>query len=163
MGGIRNEKNRGGEIMQDNRMGYRGNQGRQQEENTLLDYVLKNIELAINKEKDKKGDVFIMCAENLGEILKNEKVTFSKIRKVYNEAKRISREKFCEDTIYKLRILKTIIAYTEGRFDELKRVKFYEVFSRAINEAEKNEDNYKRFFDFFQAVVAYHRAKGGRE
>lgn len=146
--------------MQDNRGGFRNNQGGQ-EGNPLMEFVIKNIENAINKQKDKKGDIFIQCAEKLGEILKN--VSYSKIRRVYNEAKSISREKFSEETIYKLKVLKSLIAYTEGRFPELKKVNFYEVFSRAINEAEKNEDNYKRFFDFFQAVIAYHRAKGGRE
>lgn len=146
--------------MQDSRMSNRGNQGGQ-ETNQLLDYVLKNIEIAINKEKDKRGDVFIKCAENFGEVLKG--VSYSKIRKVYNEAKRISREKFCDETIYRLKVLKSLIAYTEGRFNELRKVKFSEVLSRAINEAEKNEDNYRRFFDFFQAVIAYHRAKGGKE
>jgi len=146
--------------MQDNRGGFRNNQGGQ-EGNPLIEFVMKNIENAINKQKDKKGDIFIQCAEKLGEILKN--VSYSKIRRVYNEAKSISREKFSEETIYKLKVLKSLIAYTEGRFPELKKVNFYEVFSRAINEAEKNEDNYKRFFDFFQAVIAYHRAKGGRE
>jgi CRISPR-associated protein Csm2 len=146
--------------MQDSRMSNRGNQGGQ-ETNQLLDYVLKNIEVAINKEKDKRGDVFIKCAENFGEALKG--VSYSKIRKVYNEAKRISREKFCDEAIYRLKVLKSLIAYTEGRFSELRKVKFSEVLSRAIDEAEKNEDNYRRFFDFFQAVIAYHRAKGGKE
>ncbi|MGB9840565.1 type III-A CRISPR-associated protein Csm2 [Thermovenabulum sp.] len=146
--------------MQDYRGGYRGSQGNQ-EANSSLDFVMKNIEIAINKEKDKKGDIFIQCAEKFGEILKN--VSYSKIRRVYNEAKSISREKFSDETVYKLKVLKSLIAYTEGRFPELKKVGFYEVFSRAINEAEKNENNYSRFFDFFQAVIAYHRAKGGRE
>ncbi|SHM86321.1 CRISPR-associated protein Csm2 [Caldanaerovirga acetigignens] len=148
--------------MQDNHKNNKWNQ-EGQDVNLLLDYVLKNIEIAINKEKDKRGDVFIKCAENFGEVLKLKKVSYSMIRRVYNEAKRISREKFCDETIYKLKVLKSLIAYTEGRFNELRKVKFSEVLSRAINEAEKNEDNYRRFFDFFQAVIAYHRAKGGKE
>ncbi|SHE33271.1 CRISPR-associated protein, Csm2 family [Caldanaerobius fijiensis DSM 17918] len=126
--------------------------------NKNLNDIMKKINDAIDAEKDPKGDAFLFCAQETGRLLAEKKVSISQIRKVYSEARRI---KYNEDGIYRLKILEALLAYMAGRFKELKE--FKDILTKAIGVAEKNEKNFKRFIEFFQAVIAYHRANGGKE
>ncbi|ADL07300.1 type III-A CRISPR-associated protein Csm2 [Thermosediminibacter oceani] len=114
---------------------------------------------ALDKNKDPNGDDFFYCAEKTGKLLATKRVSVSQIRKIFNKARRIKYE---ENGIFELRMLKAVIAYTAGRFPENMK-EFKGIFTKAIEIAEKSEENLKRFKQFFEAVVAYHRSYGGRE
>ncbi|WP_051585968.1 type III-A CRISPR-associated protein Csm2 [Caldanaerobius polysaccharolyticus] len=127
--------------------------------NEIKNKIMEKINDAIDVERDPKGDVFLFCAQETGRLLALKDVSVSQIRKVYSEARRI---KYNEDGIYRLKILEAMLAYMAGRFNKQLK-EFKDIFTKAIRIAEKNDDNLKRFIDFFQAVIAYHRAFGGDE
>lgn len=107
------------------------------------------------------GEWLFLKAKELGEKLKDDGATVSQIRKIYSEIKKINFDREGEYK-YQLRLIKAQIAYTAGRFNrQLKE--FNNVFSllidRTVNGGEKE---LKRFKDFFEATIAYHRAAGGK-
>lgn len=121
--------------------------------------IMRKLPSAMDKTKDPNGDDLFYCAENTGKLLYRKGISVSQIRKVFSEAKKINYE---NEGPYKLKMLKAVIAYTAGRFGR-KMDDFKEIFSKAIDLAEKDSESLKRFKDFFEAVIAYHRAYGGRE
>ncbi|MCG0275524.1 MAG: type III-A CRISPR-associated protein Csm2 [Thermosediminibacteraceae bacterium] len=124
-----------------------------------VEEIKKRLPSALNKNKDPKGDDFFYCAEETGKLLADNEVSVTQIRKIFNETKKI---KYGNEGIYRLRMLKAIIAYTAKRFEKQMK-EFKEIFSKAIDIAEDGEENLERFKDFFEAVIAYHRAYGGKE
>jgi CRISPR-associated protein Csm2 len=130
-----------------------------------IDEIKNKIPRALNPEEDPDGAVFFHCVEEIGRYLAVKKVTVSQLRKIYSEARRIKLEHY-NNAIYRLRMLKAILAYTAGRMNNLRD--FKDIMSIAIDETIKNEKNengknFRRLMDFLEAIIAYHRAYGGRE
>jgi len=115
------------------------------------------IKIAMDTERDKDGDELFRCAEELGKYFAR-RISVSQLRKVYSDTRKI---KFNQEGKYELKIIKAMLGYTAGRFRDMRE--FKEIFDVAIDEAQKDENRFKRFMDFFQAVIAYHRAHGGNE
>ncbi|TDT51292.1 type III-A CRISPR-associated protein Csm2 [Fonticella tunisiensis] len=110
---------------------------------------------------ERDGKVLFEKAQAVGRQLKDDKVTVSQIRKIYSEMRKINYDDK-GDYKYELRLLKAQIAYSSGRFKELKN--FKNVFDNLIDETVKGgKEELKRFKDFAEAVIAYHRAENGRE
>ncbi|MCR4432196.1 MAG: type III-A CRISPR-associated protein Csm2 [Tepidanaerobacteraceae bacterium] len=144
----------------------RNNQNEKRREDFAnLEEIKSKIPQAMSPEKDSEGTVFFHCVEEIGKYLAFKKVTVSQLRKIYSETRRIKSEHF-NDAVYRLRMLKAILAYTAGRMNNLRE--FKDIMSIAIDETIKNKDSksdkiFKRFIDFVEAIIAYHRAYGGRE
>ena len=124
-----------------------------------IDSVLAAVDLFMNTSEDSNGQVLIENAMKLGAYLNSRDMTSSQIRSLYVTAKKINYED-C-DGPYEVSMLRARFAYAAGRHK--KQVgPFQKVADRALARV-KSAEEFRRFMDFFEAVVAYHRAYGGRE
>jgi CRISPR-associated protein Csm2 len=101
-------------------------------------------------------------------------VTTSQIRNLYGASKRIEmylNEKNVQEMYGKLILLKPKMAYANGRFNKtfgggsLKIPGFktlVDCLSFAIDIVEGKTERMKNFFNFFEAILAYHKAEGGK-
>lgn len=94
-------------------------------------------------------------------------MTASQIRNFLDEVNRIDAETRGRDSSFdvsRVILLKPQLAYSAGRETNKEKQKtlksFAELFSAAIDNIH-DRDDFKRFVDFTQAVVAYHRYHGG--
>ena len=100
-------------------------------------------------------------AEKLGRKLKDSNVTTSQIRNAYGNMKKLELSGWQGTrTQREVLLLKPRLAYAAGRhrngLEELKRV-----MNPAID-AVTDESSFRRFCQFFEAIVAYHKAAGGK-
>ncbi|MBZ4663997.1 MAG: csm2 [Caloramator sp.] len=115
--------------------------------------------ILLNPQKDADGKLLFEIAEKVGKRIKDDGVTVSQIRKIYSEVRKLEYDEKREYQ-YNLRLIKAQIGYTAGRFSKLKN--FKNVFDILIQETLKGDKTeLKRFKDFFEAVIAYHKAYGG--
>ncbi len=104
---------------------------------------------------EKGGEPLVTAAENLGRKLARNLKT-SQIRKVYGAVKKIQMSE--EFNRNELIMLKPKLAYAAARKPEVEDLK--DALTQAINQVDNNE-KFKNFVDFFEAILAYHRAFGG--
>ena len=101
------------------------------------------------------GEPLVTAAEILGRKLARNLKT-SQIRKVYGAVKKIQMsDEFSQNDLI---MLKPKLAYAAARKPEVEDLK--ETLTKAINEVD-NDEKFKNFVDFFEAILAYHRAFGG--
>ena len=105
------------------------------------------------------GAILVKEAEQRGQQLKNQGLTTSQIRNIYGAVKKMQMKGGELDT-HKLLMLKPKLAYAAkrhgGGVDTLK-----DVLTQAIDHVGTDKDNFNRFVDFFEAILAYHKAHGG--
>lgn len=100
----------------------------------------------------------IECAEEMGKHLGLEKrkggegMSTSQIRNIFDAVKRMDKYQ-----PYNLDLMRAKIAYVAGRNREV--LDLQEVLDEAIKKVD-NQDKFKHFKDFFEAIVAYHRRYG---
>ncbi|MBW1982613.1 MAG: type III-A CRISPR-associated protein Csm2 [Deltaproteobacteria bacterium] len=104
----------------------------------------------------------------------NEKVSVStsQIRNIFGTAKKIEMrmnstdQRSISEAYAKLLLLKPKMAYANGRFNKGNRRPGFKVLvdclSEAIDMVEGQDERMKNFFNFFEAILAYHRAEGGK-
>lgn len=106
------------------------------------------------------GEILVKEAEQLGERLARN-LTTSQIRNIYGAVKKMQMKGGKLDT-HKLLMLKPKLAYAAkrhgGGVDTLK-----EVLTQAIDRVGNDQKKFNRFVDFFEAILAYHKAYGGRD
>lgn len=110
------------------------------------------------------GKALVDAAEKLGPRLKQNRLTTNQIRNVYGTVKRMelqidSSREFDYD---KLILLKPKLAYAAARADNDGARELRSVLSWAIDEVGTDRKHFERFVDFFEAILAYHKAAGGR-
>ena len=105
------------------------------------------------------GRFLVETAKELGTQLLHGDLTSSQIRNIFGEVRRIQMSQSFKD---KLILLKPKLAYAAARADELGAYLFRDVMTMAIDEVGDSEEKFQRFVDFFEAILAYHRAAGGR-
>ena len=123
---------------------------------------------------DESGKELVEMAQQLAQTLVHNNLTSSQIRNVFTEARQIEAmwQMGGEHKISALRrltMLKPKLAYQAARLKQ-SRIDIQDLqkkLSDAIDEVEKAPADQKdklfdRFMDFFEAVLAYHRAEGGR-
>jgi len=101
------------------------------------------------------GEPLVTAAEILGRKLARSLKT-SQIRKVYGAVKKIQMSE--EFNRNELIMLKPKLAYAAARKPEVEDLK--DTLTKAINEVD-DDKKFKNFVDFFEAILAYHRAFGG--
>ncbi len=110
--------------------------------------------------QDDTAKQMVQFAERFGEILQTKKVTTSQIRNAYGNMKKLEMSGWQSRTRREVLLLKTRLAYAAGRHgDGLKELK--KVMDSAID-AVNDEASFQRFCQFFEAIVAYHKAAGGK-
>ncbi len=114
----------------------------------------------------KDPQLLVKTAEKIAreELLRgNNKVTTSQIRNIFGTVKKLEM-KSNENPIPELVLLKPKLAYVVGRNDKVKGlVCLRDVLSTAIDLVVENKDKrFKNFCKFFEAILAYHKAGGGK-
>lgn len=100
--------------------------------------------------------------EQAGKFMAKNNLTNSKIRSIYGEIKRIQMGEF-EKEKSSFYLLKPKVAYALGRDDKNEGLKlFKKVFDKAA-EYVTNQKSYENFCNFIEAVLAYHKAYGGKD
>lgn len=120
--------------------------------------VVDAVEQFIDPACDKDGTILVENAEKLAEQLVKDKMTTTQVRNLYAAAKRINYRD--ENGPFEASMLRAKFAYTAGRYPAVRS--FQSVADKALKCAD-SEEKFDRFMCFFEAVVAYHRAFGGRE
>lgn len=92
-------------------------------------------------------------------------MTTSQIRNIFGEVKRIQAKGYnLEKPAFLL--LRPKIAYAEARVLAKSRSSRITEFRKVMEEAHlavKDESQFQNFVDFFEAILAYHKAAGGRD
>ena len=104
------------------------------------------------------GEPLVKAAENLGRILKDNGLKTSQIRKVYTAVKKIQWSGFEKNQLI---MLKPKLAYTAARHRSVEQLR--DVLTIAIDKVGDDKNKFQNFVDFFEAILAYHKAAGGRE
>jgi CRISPR-associated protein Csm2 len=110
----------------------------------------------------------IKFTEDFGKFLKNNQLTTNQIRNIFGEIKRIQMsgiEKRTNKTAFLL--LKPKMAYAVARDGSKGLKQLTKVIDKAFDSVElenkeKVEEQFQNFVDFFEAILAYHKAEGGR-
>lgn len=105
------------------------------------------------------GKLLVEMAAELGPRLHQGRLTVSQIRNVYGMVKQMEMRGFDSNEFV---LLKPKLAYAAARAnaDGVRELK--DVLSWAIDEVDNDESKFARFVDFFEAILAYHKAAGGR-
>ena len=143
-----------------------GSRLKQQEEpeiSKLANKIIKNTEKILNKQTMEDVELFLDLSEKFGKQSKGyrikgkyKSISTSQIRGIFNEVKRLP-DKF-EKCKINLNLLRPKLAYQKGRFDELEPLT--RVLIHLIKNV-KNDATLKGFKEFFEAIIAYHKAAGG--
>ncbi len=109
-----------------------------------------------------------------GGVAEGSSVSTSQIRNIFGASKRIEMsvdEKNAQDKYGELILLKPKMAYANGRFNKDFGNGRYKIpgfktlvdcLSYAIDKIEGDYNRMKNFFNFFEAILAYHKAEGGK-
>lgn len=92
-------------------------------------------------------------------------MTTSQIRNVFGEVKRIQAKGY-KDEKSSFFLLRPKIAYAEARVKAKSGRSRIEDFRKVMETAHtsvKDEKHFQNFVDFFEAILAYHKAAGGRD
>ncbi|WP_010421340.1 type III-A CRISPR-associated protein Csm2 [Anaerophaga thermohalophila] len=106
----------------------------------------------------------VSFADRLGKFLYENKLSTSQIRNVFGEIKRIEIKGF-EKEKSSFYLLKPKMAYAASRVEKYKAKginALKTIFDLSHSKVE-NEATYKNFVDFFESILAYHKAYGGRD
>ena len=112
---------------------------------------------------EKADKALVEFAEKAGQYMAKNKLTSSKIRSIYGEIKRIQMKTFEKDKA-SFSLLKPKVAYALGR--EQKDVKGLQLFKSIFDECfddVTNEVQYHNFCNLIEAILAYHKAYGGKD
>jgi CRISPR-associated protein Csm2 len=105
------------------------------------------------------GKPLVTAAERLGGRLVQGGLTTSQIRNVYGLVKRMEMRGFDAGEFV---LLKPKLAYAAARANKPGARLLRDVLSWAIDEVDEDEQKFARFVDFFEAILAYHKAEGGK-
>jgi len=146
MGGLLDEK--GGE-------GVNQRDRDRSERNMIIVNEIKKSIGSLKALKDYTGDNIVIDAEKLAQIqidLKN-----AQLRNIYVEVKRMEME-FVKDSFSRDRIvlLKPKLTYAANKKREVGPLK--EVLTACIDKVQ-DEGDFKKFVNFFEAILAYHRRR----
>jgi len=98
-------------------------------------------------------------ANKLGKHLKNNGLTTSQIRKIFSDVKKLESY---EKNKAELLLLRPKLAYVAGRHGKRsKGVKDLQEIIDACVRQIKDDESFKNFQNFFEAILAYHKYYGG--
>lgn len=113
---------------------------------------------------DAQAAAMVQEAETLGRHLKDTSVTTNQIRNAYGNMKKLEMAGWGSRTQREVILLKPRLAYAVGRQKEPAKTGLHNlqtVLNHAIDAPVNDADTFKRFCQFFEAIVAYHKAAGG--
>lgn len=101
-------------------------------------------------------------AEDAGKFMANNGLTNSKIRSIYGEIKRIQMGEF-EKEKSSFYLLKPKVAYALGRDDRNEGLKLFKKIFDLSSSSVTDQKSYQNFCSFIEAILAYHKAYGGKD
>lgn len=118
------------------------------------------------------AEKLVKAADKLGKELKGMKLTTSQIRALFGEVRQIEAEwEMGEEArrraLRRLILLKPKMAYRARREGGKAVQELVDVLQPALDEVvrekdtQKQDGNFSRFVEFFEAILAYHKAYGG--
>jgi len=117
---------------------------------------------------DETGENLVKFADETAEKLVRASLTRAQIRNIFTEVRQIESLWGMNhtDALRRLNMLKPKLAYQTARTPQMKDLQSVlseaiTLVSNAASDEEKGE-RFQRFMDLFEAILAYHRAKGGR-
>jgi len=105
------------------------------------------------------GKELVDTAEKLGPMLYNQHLTTSQIRNIYGAVKQMEINGFKPNEFI---LLKPKLAYAAVRAKGNGAKILKDVLTMAIDEVGEDKARFGRFVDFFEAILAYHKAEGGK-
>jgi len=117
-------------------------------------------------QSDNTAKQMVNYAEDLGKKI-SRNVSSSQIRNAYGTVKKLQMQSEFNEIAYReLLLLKPKLAYARGRTERNKKPDFEKLeqaLSSAIDAVDvKQPETFKRFCNFFEAILAYHKAYGGK-
>lgn len=115
-------------------------------------------------QRDDTAKQMVKFAENLAKDIFRD-VSTSQIRNAYGTVKKLEMQSSFTDKSYReLLLLKPKLAYARGRASKKDAFKQLEdALGAGIDAVEvKQPETFKRFCNFFEAILAYHKANGGK-
>lgn len=126
---------------------------------------------------DPTGQQLVIFASQTAERLVKDQLTRGQIRNIFTEVRKIEalwdaegvkkpEERDYNKALRRLVMLKPKMDYQTSRIPQVQRLK--EVLTEAIDsvaaasDKQEQDKRFKRFMNLFEAILAYHRAMGGR-
>jgi CRISPR-associated protein Csm2 len=117
---------------------------------------------------DESGKEMVEYAQKVAQALVRNGLTRSQIRTIFTEVRQIEAmwgASHQKEALRRLVMLKPKLAYQTARTSSMDLLQ--KELTAAIDEVEKanaeqKDAAFQRFVDFFEAILAYHRANGGR-
>ncbi len=116
-------------------------------------------------QKDDTAKQMVSFADKLALEIKD--ISTSQIRNAYGTVKKLEMQREFTDVSYReLQLLKPKLAYARGRAESKKKDTFKKMenaLCAAIDAVIVDDPaTFKRFCNFFEAILAYHKAYGGK-
>lgn len=139
---------------------FRGNY--QNSEKETADGIFNKLEYQSSWITQEPTEALVKYAETAGRFMAKNGLTNSKIRSIYGEIKRIQMGVF-EREKPSFYLLKPKVAYALGRDDKNEGLKlFKKIFDRCSADV-SDQKSYQNFCGFIEAILAYHKAYGGKD
>lgn len=130
-----------------------------------------DVELVAIISDENAAEKLVTWADLIGNQLKGQGLTTSQIRAIFGEVRQIealwSLENQRPQAVRRLILLKPKMAYRARRERGRAVQALVSVLEPALDEVIKEKDqtkqnkNFRRFVEFFEAILAYHKAYGG--
>lgn len=104
----------------------------------------------------------VKYAEEAGRFMAKNGLTNSKIRSIYGEIKRIQMGDF-EKEKSSFFLLRPKVAYALGRDDKNEGLFLFKLIFDKCSADVKDRKTYINFCNFIEAILAYHKANGGKD
>lgn len=101
-------------------------------------------------------------ADRMGKYMADNKLTNSKIRSIYLEIKRIQMGGF-EKEKASFYLLKPKVAYALGRDEKNKGLRLFKLVFDKCSKDVSDQKTYHNFCNLLEAILAYHKANGGKD
>lgn len=113
-------------------------------------------------------DLLVTKAEEIGKELVGDGLTKAQIRNIFGAVRQIdlswsrrsTEPKEADEAMRQLLLIKPRLAYQAKREPSVEGLK--NVLTPAIDLVKGDRENFQRFVDFFEAIVAYHTANGAK-
>lgn len=101
-------------------------------------------------------------AEKMGRYMAKNGLSSSKIRSIYGEIKRIQMGEF-EKEKASFYLLRPKVAYALGRDDRNKGLQLFKIVFDICAKEVSDQKSYHNFCNLLEAILAYHKANGGKD
>jgi len=135
----------------------------------MINYSVENIKKIITDPY--RTSEMVGIADQVGQDLKTQSLTTSQIRSLFGEVRQIqgewSMEEGRERALRRLILLKPKMAYRARKERGMAVKALVDILNPALDavvdekEPDRQSENFTRFVEFFEAILAYHKAHGG--